>query len=222
MTRLEQVDDLLSRLAAIRSLWPDSSADLYQIRDECFSASIFAKPSIVLDLAELFSSLHSALLLERTYLIPPAVDDSLQVPCPDHGGVPDDGVAIYPCGTPLVFLGSLPDGARFELGGTEFRNEGPHRFIEGGVNPAVFTVRFFDGKCHRVSSLPAALKVKPLEAIPVEKVVEDEDVLLEDLLIGDRFMLGGIEYEKYNDGCKCLNSGILYDFPSSTRIKIKV
>lgn len=169
MTRLERVNNLLAKMAAIRDGWPDTTTDLYPIRDECFSMSIFGESSIVRDFDELFSSLHSALLLERTYLIPPsvgepksAVDDSLQVH--DHGGVPDiDGppppsmVRNYGYGLavdPLVPLSTLSDGSVFELGGIEFTvNES---FSAGSKKVPVV---YFDGEINHISKLPANIKV---------------------------------------------------------------
>ncbi len=236
-SRLSQVIDLLARLAYLRSRWFSLALD---------EISTFVDDFLRLKIGDLevlpgsaFDYMHETLIKERTRLVS-AVDDSLQVPCPDHGG---DGPPPVPpfadaghsrsydfCGAHLVSLGSLPDGAKFELGGIEFMVDESFNKFERNDGWDKVRVLYFDGSTDRLTKLPAGIKVKPLDTTQVEKAVEYAEVELGSLLNGCKFMLGGVDYEVCDlfSGptvhCRYSILGVNFeaDFPSITRVKIKV
>lgn len=190
MSKLQKVQGLLNRLAAIRESWMDRRQEVQDVCGEVVDLlpEVIMTRTWVVGYDEIFKALHNALSDELRFL------------------------TTYPAQAPpeeplLVLLDEIPDGMKFELGGTEI--ERCRRFSSFMVEckyagagpifvnlPASFLVRPISMPDTEKSSY----EVDPADLILPAKPTGPAEVELCNLTFGSKFELGGIDLHVVESG----------------------
>ena len=214
MSKLQKVQGLLNRLAAIRESWNNRKHEVVDVIIECDSLfhGIDYDRSHGGSFNDLFKSLHGFLSDELRFLTTyPAQAPSEERKVPHDymymGGEPPADPSI-PVGTPeeplLVPLDEIPDGMKFELGVIDI--ERCRRFspfmVECKSTGGIGTIFF---------NLPSSFLVRPIsmpdtessyEVDPADLILppKSAEVELINLTFGSKFELGGIELHVVESG----------------------